>query len=697
MKVQNTADIRNIALIGHGGAGKTSLVSAFLFSMGIVNRLGKTADGTAITDFDEEEIERQISINTAICYCEYKKKKLNFIDTPGYANFIAEARGALKVADGALMVVCGVSGVEVQTERTWKYAEEFGIPIVFVINKLDRERGNFERAIESLHKIFGRTAIPIQIPIGTESEFRGVIDLINMKALHFESDASGKCNELEIPDRLKEEARTMKDQLVELIAENDDRLMETFFEKGELTLDEITSGLKQAVIQRRIFPVCCASASRNIGTGPILDAIINFMPSPGEREDVTGINPKDKSEIARKPSKEEPYSAFVFKTIADPYAGKISLIRVYSGTIRSDSTVYNASREINERLGGLSFLQGKNQTPAEEVIAGDIAAVAKLKETKTGDTFSDKDNPIIIKPVLFPEPAISFAIEPKAKGDEDKISIALQKIAEEDQILRINRDQQTNELLVSGSGMAHLEVVVSKMKKKFGVDAILKQPKVPYRETIKKKVEAQGKYKKQTGGRGQYGDCKIIMEPLPRGSNFEFIDKIFGGAIPQNFRPAVEKGIQEARQQGLLAGYPVVDFRVTLVDGSYHVVDSSELAFKIAGSMAFKKAMEEASPTILEPIMNVEIITPDEYMGDIMGDLNSRRGKVSGMDSQGSAQVIKAQVPMSEMLTYATTLKSITGDRGSYSMEFSHYDEVPAHIQQKIISQAKISKEEKEE
>ncbi len=697
MKVQNTADIRNIAMIGHGGSGKTSLTSAFLFTTGAVNRLGRTDEGTAVTDFDEEEIDRQISISTAVCYCEHRKKKINVLDTPGYANFIAEAKGALRVVDGALMVVCGISGVQVMTERTWKYAEEFDIPVMFVINKLDRENGNFDRALESIHKVFGRAAIPIQIPLGSESDFKGVIDLINMKAFLFESDASGKCKEAEIPAEFMETVNQKRSQLVEMIAENDDKLMEVFFEKGELSQEELISGLKKGLMKRTIFPVCCVSATKNIGPTSILDAVVDFIPSPEERGDVTGVDPKDGSGISRKVSKDEPYAALVFKTIADPYAGKISIFRVYSGSIHSDSTVYNASKEVDERLGALSVLMGKNSSPIEEAISGDIAAVMKLKETKTGDTLSDEDAAIILKPVVFPEPAISFAIEPKSKGDEEKISTALQKIAEEDPILKIGRDQQTNELLVSGTGMVHVEVAVAKMKKKFGVEAILKQPKVPYRETIKKKAEAQGKYKKQTGGRGQYGDCKITMEPLPRGGDFEFIDKIFGGAIPQNFRPAVEKGIQEARHRGYLAGYPVVDFKVTLIDGSYHTVDSSEMAFKIAGSMAFKKAMEDAGPTILEPVMNVEIVAPDEYMGDIMGDLNSRRGRVLGMDSQGSSQVIKAQVPMAEMLTYATTLKSITADRGSYTMEFSHYDEVPAQIQQKIISQAKIAKEEDEE
>ncbi len=697
MKVQNVADIRNIAIIGHGGSGKTSLVSAFLYSTGAVNRLGKTADGTAVTDYDDEEIERQISLNASLCYLPYNKKKINILDTPGYANFIAEAKGALRVADAALMIVCGVSGVEVQTERTWNYAKEFGIPIIFIINKLDRENGNFERVLNSIKEIFGRSAIPIHLPFGSEHDFKGIIDLISQKNFIYETDGSGKFKKEDIPSEHKDVAQKKREELVEMVAENDEQLMETFFEKGELSKEELISGLKKATINRKIFPVLCAAASKNIGSHPILDAILNMLPSPEDMGEVKGTLPKDGSETSRKPQKDEPACAFIFKTIADPYAGKISLFRVYSGSIRSDSTLYNVQRQTNERLGSIFLLMGKSQTPLEEVIAGDLAAIAKLKETKTGDTLAEKDNPILLKPVLYPAPVISFAIEPKAKGDEEKISLALQKIADEDPMLKVSRDQQTNELLVSGSGMVHVEVTISKMKKKFGVDAILKQPKVPYRETIKKKAEAQGKYKKQTGGRGQYGDCKIVIEPLPRGEDFEFIDKIFGGVIPQNFRPAVQKGIQEARHKGFLAGYPVVDFKVILVDGSYHTVDSSEMAFKIAGSLAFKNAMNQADATLLEPIMNVEISTPDEYMGDIMGDLNSRRGKVLGMDSHGVSQVIKAQVPMAEILAYASTLKSITQDRGSYTMEFSHYDEVPPHIQQKIIAQAKAEKEKKED
>jgi elongation factor G len=694
MNIQNISDLRNIGIIGHGGSGKTSLVSALLYSTGTVNRLGNTADGTAVTDFDDEEIERQISLSAALCYLEFKKKKINIIDTPGYANFIAEAKGALRVVDAALMVVCGVSGVEVQTERTWKYAEEFGIPISFIINKLDRENGNFERALNTIQDTFGRAAIPIHLPYGSEHDYKGIIDLIDQKAYAYDTDGSGKFKEEEISSELKEAANKKRDELVEMIAENDEQLMEIFFDKGELTQEQIISGLKKATLKRRIFPVCCAAASKNIGSHHILETVLNIFPSPEEMGEVKGTHPKDGSEISRKPQKEEPACAFVFKTIADPYAGKISLFRVYSGSVHSDSSLYNVQRENNERLGSIFLLMGKNQNSVEEVIAGDIAGVAKLKETKTGDTLTSKDHPIVLQPVLYPAPVISFAIEPKAKGDEEKISLALQKISEEDPMLRISRDQQTNELLVAGSGMVHVEVTISKMKKKFGVDSILKQPKVPYRETIKKTAEAQGKYKKQTGGRGQYGDCKIVMEPLPRGEDFEFVDKIFGGVIPQNFRPAVQKGIQEARHKGFLAGYPVVDFKVTLVDGSYHTVDSSEMAFKIAGSMAFKTAMNQANPVLLEPIMNVEITAPDEYMGDIMGDLNSRRGKVMGMDSSGSFQIVKAQVPMSEILAYSSTLKSITQDRGSYSMEFSHYDEVPSHIQQKIIAKAKADKEE---
>ncbi len=698
MRVFDTADLRNIALIGHGDSGKTSLASAMLFVAGAVNRFGRIEDGTTVTDFDEEEIERKISLQTSLAHLEWRDKKVNLLDTPGYAAFVADAKSALSVADAAFLLVEGVAGVQVITERTFKFAAEAGLPVVMVVNKLDRERASFERTLESIQTRFGRAAVPIQIPIGEEHGFEGIVDLLAMKAWTFPKDDSGKGAPGDIPAALAERAKELRAKLVEMVAESDDKLMETFFETGDLGHDQLRAGLRKAILERKIFPVVGASATHAIGVSCMLDLAVDVLPAPGARGDAVGAKPADGSEERRPVSVAQPVSAFVFKTIADPYAGRLSLFRVCTGVLKGDTPVVNVKSGVAERLGGVSILQGKHLVPVPELRAGDLGVVAKLKETRTGDTLADPAHPIQYPAVSFPAPAISFALEPKSKGDEEKISTTLARLMEEDPVLRVGRDPRTHEMLVSGSGQVHVEVAIAKMKKKFGVEALLKQPKVPYLETIKRKVgPVQGRHKKQTGGRGQFGDCWIELEPLPRGSGFEFADKIFGGSIPQNFRPAVEKGIVEACARGWLAGNPVVDFRVTLTDGSYHTVDSSEMAFKIAGSLAFKAAMEEARPTILEPIYAVEITAPEEYMGDIMGDLSSRRGKPQGMDSEGHYQVIRASVPLSEMLTYASTLKSITSDRGTYTMEFDHYEEAPAHIQEKIIADAAKAKQEEAE
>src|SRR6266571_247146 len=693
MKVYEITEIRNVGIIGHGSSGKTSLASALLYSSGTVNRLGRVDQGNTITDFEEEEIARKVSISSALCHLEWKKIKLNLIDTPGYGAFIADAKAVLRVVDGALLVVDGVAGVEVQTEEAWGYAEGFDLPRLFVVNKLDRENASFARAVESITKAFGRQAVPVHIPIGAEKTFTGVVDLVANQACVYEQDESGRHKVTEVPADLAGAAKEARDKLMEVVAEVDDALMETFFEKGALSQEELVAGLSKGVKQRKIFPILCASGLANIGAHPILDALVTLLPHPGERAPFKGETPKDHAPAERQGAAGEPYSAFVFKTIADPYSGKISLFRVYSGAIKSDTTVYNASRDTPERLGAILALQGKESEPVQEVRAGDIAAVPKLKETSTGDTLADKAHPIVFPKVDFPEPSIAFALQPKSRADEEKISQVLHSLVEEDPTIQFRRDAQTHELIIAGNSDLHVEVALARMKKKFGVEAILHAPKVPYFETIKRKAEAQGRHKKQTGGHGQFGDCWIKLEPLPRGTGFEFKDEIFGGSIPKNFIPSVEKGIQDARMQGFLAGYPVVDFRVILFDGSYHTVDSSDIAFKIAGSLAFKKAMEEAGATLLEPIMNVEIAAPEQYMGDLMGDLNSRRGRVQGMNAQGSMQVIKAQVPMVEMLTYASTLKSITGGRGSYRMSFAHYEEVPSHLQAKIVAAHKTAKE----
>jgi elongation factor G len=697
MKVYDAPNIRNIALVGHGGCGKTSLASAMLFDMGAVNRLGRVDDGTAPTDFDPDEIERKISLQTALAWGEWRKTKINLLDAPGYANFLAEARAALRVADAALVVVDSVAGVEVQTEKVWGYAEEYGIPRLIVVNRMDRERASYERTLQSLERAFGRGAVPVVIPLGEEKGFVGVTDLLGEKSDVYSEDQSGKFQAVEVPAEFREMEKAQRDRLVEMVAESNEELMEEFFEKGTLPPADLGRGLRQAVLAGRIFPVLPASSLRNVGLQPILDAMVDLLPSPAERGEVAGTDPVRKTETTRKPSPDAPFSAFVFKTIADPHAGRLSLFRVYSGTLKADSNVHNASRDASERVGALELLQGKNQTPVPEIQAGDLGAVAKLKETQTGDTLCDKASPIIYPPLVFPEPATTFAIEPKTRGDEDKISAALQRLMEEDRVLRLSRDPQTHEMRLSGMGQLHMEVVVGKLRKRYKVEVNLKKPKIPYRETIKAPAEGHGRHKKQTGGHGQFGDCKIRMKPLSRGEDFKFVDDIFGGSIPKNFIPAVEKGIQEARLRGFVAGYPMVDFQVELFDGQYHDVDSSEMSFKIAGSLAFKDAVAKCRPTILEPIMKVEIAVPEDFAGAVMGDLSSRRGRPQGMEPKGSLQVIRAEVPMSEMLSYDAELTSMTGGRGSYHMEMGHYDEVPAHLQEKIVATARAERGEVKE
>lgn len=695
MRVYESENIRNIGIIGHGAAGKTSLISAMLFDSGAINRLARVEDGNTITDWDEEEIARKISITSALAHCEWNKRKINILDTPGYRAFINDTKLALRGADAAVVVLDAVAGVEVQTEKVWEFADEFGLPRLIVVNKMDRDNASFERTMDSIGDVFGRAPVPIQLPLGAEREFTGIINILSRKAYKYERDGSGKFQEIDIPADLRDEVNQTRERLIEMIAESSDELMEKFFAEGTLQGDDLIAGLRKGLQSRGIIPVLCASATLNIGIGPVLDAIVDLLPSPTECGKVQGTDPRTKEPEGVPVSSQGPYAAYVFKTVVDPFSGRISILRLYSGVMKSDTQYFNQTKDKNEKFGPLQALQGKSMTPVGEVRAGDFFAVTKLKETTTGDTYCDPARPIIFPAVEIPEPSISFAIEPKSRGDEDKISNALARITEEDPSIKFARDAQTKQLLLSGSGQLHVEVTVAKLRKRYGVEVILKTPKVPYRETICGRAEVQGRYKKQTGGHGQYGDCWIKLEPLPRGTHFEFVDQIFGGSIPRNFIPAVEKGIIEAAAKGFLAGYPVVDFRVTLYDGSYHPVDSSELAFKVAGSLAFKKAMEECNPVLLEPIMNVEIYAPPEYAGDLMGDLTGRRGRLQGMDMKRDIQVIKAQVPMAEMVSYAPVLTSMTGGRGSYHMEFSHYDEVPAHVALKIIEEA--NKERKEE
>lgn len=682
MKDYPVEKLRNIALVGHGSSGKTSLTSAILFDVGATKRFTKVDKGNTVTDYDPDEIERNISINATLCHCEWKDHKFNIIDCPGYSNFLWDTRASLRAVDAGVLVVCSVAGVEVGTEKAWAMFEEFELPYMFVINKLDRENSNFKRTIDSIHEFFGRQAVPVQIPIGSEANFRGVVDLINKKAYEFEKDESGKMKEIDIPEDLREEAQKKIEELTEMVAENDESLMEKYFESGELSTEDLIRGLKKSIIKRQFIPIYMVSALTNIGIQPLLDGMANFFPSPLFREEIKS------EEGVVKPTLDGPFSALVFKTLSDPYSGRISLLRVFSGILNPDATVTNSNKESNEKLSGLFFLQGEEQIPAGQAKAGDLVATAKLKVTLTGDTLCAKGERIRFSPFKFPEPSISFAIEPKTRADEDKISQAIHRITEEDPTVRIERDPETNELIISGNGQLHVEIVTHRLQKRFNVDVDLKTPKIPYKETIKGKSDVQGKYKKQTGGRGQYGDVHIRIEPLPKGKGFEFENKIFGGSIPKNYIPSIEKGIQEARKKGVIAGYPTIDFKVQLYDGTYHDVDSSDIAFKIAASMAFKKGIKAAKPTLLEPHMTVEIYTPEAYMGDIMGNLNGRRGKVQGMEQKGNMRIIKALVPMAEMLDFEPTLTSITGGRGSFLMEFSHYDEVPVQLQQKIIQAA---------
>jgi elongation factor G len=692
MKVYDASSIRNAALVGHTGSGKTQLTSAILSVSGMVNRFGKVDDGTTATDFDEEEVARRHTLSASLAYAEWNKLKINLIDTPGMGNFLSDARAALRVADAALVVVDAVSGPMVQTEKTWAMAEELGLPRMVVLNRLDRERASLQRSLDALHESCHRAIVPIQLPIGEEKEFKGVVDLVTKKAYVYQSDESGRFTEGEAPAGMADAIAAAREALIEMVAESDETLMETFFEAGTLTDEELVAGLRGAALRGTVFPLVCTSALANIGGAQLLDAIAAYLPSPAEREfralDQAG------QPIMRSTDEQAPTTGFVWKTIADPFAGRITMFRVFTGALKTDSTVQNITQDTQERLGHLVLLQGKTQTSVPEIRAGDLGAVAKLKDTRTSDTIGDKGADMTFAPIKFPEPVLSYAIEPKSRGDEDKISTSMHRLEEEDPSIRYSRDPQTKELLLSGQGQLHIEVTVAKLKRRFGVDVNLKPPRIPYRETIKASTEAHGRHKKQTGGHGQFGDCKIRVEPLARGADFEFVDDIFGGAIPRQFVPAVEKGIQDSRQRGYLAGYPMVDFKVTVFDGSYHDVDSNELSFKMAGSLAFKDAMTRAKPTILEPIMDVEVYAPSDFAGDLMGDLNGRRGRIAGMDTRGATTVIKAQVPMAEMLTYEQHLTSATGGRGSYHMEYSHYEEVPGQIQTKIIAAAKAERGE---
>jgi elongation factor G len=699
VKVYEGANIRNVAVIGHGHAGKTSLVSAMLYAAGANQRLGRVDDGTAPTDYDEEEIARKMSISASLAHVEWGKTKINIVDTPGFNMFVHEAKLVLPVVDAAIVVVDGVAGVEVVTQRVWNYCEEFQTPRLIVASRMDRDRADAERVLESLTKAFGRSVIPLELPIGKEKNFRGVVDLVTLKAYTYELGGNGKGKEIEIPADMKDEVQAQHEKLVELVAEGNDALLEEFFEKGTIPEEDLIPALHNAIREDKIFPVIFGSGLGNIGADRVMDFIVDYTPAPSEHEWVQGesvsagsSNGNQGEPPRRHETDAEPVSLYVFKTVSDPFAGRISYFKVFSGVLKNDATMQNFSRGSQEKLAHISLLQGKTAVPVNELHAGDIGAVAKLKDTLTGDTLGDKSSPIQYPRVKLPEPAITFAIEPKSRADEDKLGPGIHKLMEEDAMLRFFRDPQTKEFLIAGTGQQHIEVVVSKMKKRYHTEVVLKAPKVPYRETIRGKADVQGKHKKQTGGHGQYGDCKIKMEPLPRGAEFEFVNDIFGGSIPKNYIPAIEKGIKDAAARGYLAGFPMVDFRVILYDGSYHDVDSNDMSFQMAGRIAFRKAMEQAKPTLLEPVMAVEITVPDDFAGAIMGDLNSRRGRIQGMDNKGGNTVVKAEVPMAEMLTYGVDLTSMTQGRGSFNMEMHHYDAVPGMLQEKIVEKARAAR-----
>ncbi len=693
MTVYATENIRNVAMVGHPDTGKTSLVSALLFDSGTVNRLCKVDDANTTTDFDEDEHDRKITINTAVAHFEHRGVKVNLIDTPGYGIFSTDALQGLRVADAAMMMVSAVGGIEVQTEKMWKAAAENNLPVLFGINLMDRDRASFSRVFEALQKKYGREVTALQVPIGEESAFSGVVDLVSGKAFTWEHDESGKVNDGDVPDDMADEVASAREALMEMVAEQDEELMEKYLEEGELDAETLAGGLKKAITARELYPVFALAAARNIGVQPVMDALVDLVPAPDWRP-VTATVDGEEKELAV--SADEPFSAYLFKTISDPFAGRISLFRVFTGGVATDITVDNSVSGSSERLGSLSAPQGKDLVHVPELAPGDIGALPKLKDTHTGDTLCEAKKKIVLAPVPIPEPAISFALEAEAKGDENKLASALAKIKDEDPTITVGRDPQTKEMLISGAGQLHVEVVVGRLKRRYKVNVVLHQPKVPYRETIKSSAEVTTRHKKQTGGSGQFAQCSVKMEPN-YGKGYEFIDKIFGGSISQGYRPAVDKGVQEAAERGVLAGYPMVDFKITLLDGKEHSVDSSEMAFKLAGRKAFREAAAKCKATLLEPIMQIEVYTPEDHLGDVMGDLNSRRGRVQGMDSEDGTTTVRAQVPLAEMLTYAPTLRSITQGRGDFHMEFAEYQEVPKQLQEKIIAAASKDEDEDDE
>lgn len=690
MKPVPAANIRNVAFVGHGGCGKTSLTSSLLFAMGSTKQLTRVTDGSAVTAFDAEEIERQISLQTAVGYGEWAKHKINLVDTPGYPNFQGDALFALSAVETAIVVVDAVSGPEVQTDRMYREAEQRHMPRLIVVNRMDRDRASFGRTMEALRQVFGRHVAPIGMPIGEESQFNGLVDLISGDGFSYAKDGTGKFEKTTLNDETRSGAGRYRQLLVELVAESDETLMAEFFDSGTLSAQSLRTGLQRTILSGAVVPALPISSGAHIGAAHLLNAIVDLLPSPESVPSREGIGPS--GEERRGPEPNAPTSAFVFKTISDPHAGRLSFVRVFSGHLATEATVSNLRRDGSEKVGALSFAQGKTLTSTQEVGAGDIGVISKLKDTHTGDTLSDKAHPIKFPLPELPEPTTTFAFEPKSRGDEEKIGTSLHRLMEEDPILRLDREAETHEMLLRGLGRLHIETVVARLAKRYKVEVILKRPSVPYRETIRAGAEGHGRHKKQTGGHGQFADCKIRMRPLPRGADFKFIDATFGGSIPRNFLPAIEKGIQESRLRGVIAACPMVDFEVEVFDGQYHDVDSSEMAFKIAGSLAFKDAVARCRPTILEPIMSVDVTVPEEFAGSVMGDLSSRRGRPQGMEPFGHAQRIHAEVPLSEMQTFDQDLTSMTGGRGSFHMEMLRYDEVPGHLQDRLIADLKAKR-----
>ena len=692
MPKYEVSNIRNIGLVGHVGTGKTSLADAILFNVGMNTRLGKVDNETSLMDVEPEEIKRKTSISSSFASFDYKGFHFNLIDTPGAANFVADAKNCMQGVDTCLFVLDAVDGVKVQTTDLINQANDLNCSTAVVINKLDRENANYKNALETLADSGLNNPVAIQLPIGQEASFEGVVDILNKKAYKYTKDESGKFTEEAVPADLVDEVNSLREESLESIIEADDALLEKYLEGNELTDEEIFGALKKGIANNLVTPVMFAAGSKNIGVGQLLQVITSAFPAPSDKNGICGKDASE-NEVARKPSTEEPLSALVFKSITDPYAGQLTIMRIFSGKLPADGTLYNATKDVKERFSSILVLQGKKQETVDSAGAGDIVALAKLKETTIGDTFASEKEPIQIKMIDQPTPVIAFSVTPKSKGDEDKLQSSLRRLMEEDTTLKLTRDEQTKELIISGMGQVHIEANMEKLKRKFGVEVNLNTPKIPYRETIAGSAQAQGRHKKQSGGRGQFGDCWIEIKPGERSTGFEFIDKIVGGAIPRNYIPAVETGIREAMNEGTIAGYPVVDISVTLYDGSFHPVDSSELAFKIAGSLAIKAALPKAKPVLLEPVYNVDIVIPEENVGDIMGDLNTRRGRMMGVDSMGKAKVVKAAIPLAELLRYAPDLDSMTSGSGTFSMEFSHYEEVPQMLVPKIVEDVQQAKE----